>query len=353
MLNSKKNRLEDLAEEIAGMDYSKFTEGEDYASLAKRYSTQGKKAMDDTIGKVAARTGGLASSYATAAGNQAYSGYMEKLEDAARAMYDDQRQEKIDQFGIEKSVIDNTFRQTSYDDERADKMISDEKTALASEFYHSPYAYATFADYKKAFPNTLLTKSDFNQIKGTSIGQYKEDNKQFNLGAKEDEEEKLYDAIYNNANIYPDYASYKEAFPNSLLSKSDFERIVSNVSGAQERASNTVTPAKMSEEAIKDLKDNKIYPNAAQNARYKELFGEDIPYYFGDEYEGIYNELQEIVKSENYNNDAIENAIKNYADRNFGESDESWAAAVSDMIDMAIKMGIDMSFLEEKNTTGE
>ena len=71
MLTEKKKRLEDLASEIADMNYTDFTKGEDYASLTKRYSQQGKKAMDDTIGKVAARTGGLASSYATAAGNQA------------------------------------------------------------------------------------------------------------------------------------------------------------------------------------------------------------------------------------------------------------------------------------------
>lgn len=93
-----------LAAEIADMNYDDFTKGDDYASLAKRYSEQGKKAMDDTIGQVSARTGGLASSYATSAANQAYNGYMEELEDAARALYDSKRQEKIDNLGISQSI---------------------------------------------------------------------------------------------------------------------------------------------------------------------------------------------------------------------------------------------------------
>ena len=180
----KKKRLEDLAGEIADMNYTDFTKGEDYASLTKRYSQQGKKAMDDTIGKVAARTGGMASSYATAAGNQAYSGYMEKLEDAARAMYDDQRQEKIDNFGIYKSLYDQEYQEsrdresdTRYLEDRTSTMTADEKASLANELYYNANAYPTYADYKTAFPGTLLTEADFNQIKGTATGSYREENK--------------------------------------------------------------------------------------------------------------------------------------------------------------------------------
>jgi hypothetical protein len=202
MLAKKRQKLEDLASEIADMDYSKFTEGEDYASLTKRYSQQGKKAMDDTIGKVAARTGGLASSYATAAGNQAYSGYMEKLEDAARAMYDDQRQEKIDNFGIYKSLYDQEYQESrdTVADRQWDKqfdragyhikaeeedktynrtqtLIEDEELDLEKAFYYNANAYPTYADYKAAFPGTLITEARFKQIKGIATGMYKDDNK--------------------------------------------------------------------------------------------------------------------------------------------------------------------------------
>ena len=193
MLTEKKKRLEDLASEIADMDYTKFTEGDDYASLTKRYSQQGKKAMDDTIGKVAARTGGLASSYATAAGNQAYSSYMEKLEDAARAMYDDQRQEKIDNLGIYKSLYDQEYQESRdresdarYLEDRTSTTTADEKSRLTNELYYNANAYPTYSDYKTAFPGTLLTEADFNQIKGTATGKYAEDNRD-NTDAEEKE----------------------------------------------------------------------------------------------------------------------------------------------------------------------
>ena len=116
--------LKKLASEALSMNYDDFTKGTDYASLAKRYSQQGQKAMDDTIGKVAARTGGMASSYATAAGNQAYNDWMGNLEDAARSLYDSQRQEKIDNLGIAKSLYDMSYNEQR--DNIADKRYLDQ-----------------------------------------------------------------------------------------------------------------------------------------------------------------------------------------------------------------------------------
>jgi hypothetical protein len=53
--------------------------------------------MDDTLGRVAARTGGIASSYATTAGQQAYGGYMADLEGIARDMYESNKAEMTDE----------------------------------------------------------------------------------------------------------------------------------------------------------------------------------------------------------------------------------------------------------------
>ena len=199
---TSRKKLEDLAGEIADMDYTKFTEGEDYASLAKRYSSQGQKAMDDTVGKVAARTGGLASSYATAAGNQAYNEHMGKLEDVARAMYDDQRQEKIDNFNIRNSLYGQYYdaqRDSEANDQwqqqfdrvgdqmkveaddktynRTQTMLESEEEDLETTFYYDANAYPTYADYKAAFPGTLITEARFNQIKGIAKGMSAEENK--------------------------------------------------------------------------------------------------------------------------------------------------------------------------------
>lgn len=80
-------RLYDVDSRISDYTYKQFVESDDYASLVKRYSKQGLRAMDDTLGRVAARTGGIASSYAATAAQQANLGYMTELENIARQMY--------------------------------------------------------------------------------------------------------------------------------------------------------------------------------------------------------------------------------------------------------------------------
>lgn len=51
------------------------------AASTDYYTKQGKRAMQDTVGQVAARTGGLASSWAASAGNQQYNNYMDLAAD--------------------------------------------------------------------------------------------------------------------------------------------------------------------------------------------------------------------------------------------------------------------------------
>lgn len=52
-----------------------------YSYYAKEYERNGRLAMDDTVAKIASRTGGIASSYAATAGANTYAGYMERLAD--------------------------------------------------------------------------------------------------------------------------------------------------------------------------------------------------------------------------------------------------------------------------------
>lgn len=54
---------------------------ENYEQYEKAYTKQGEIAMKDTLGQVAARTGGLASSYAGTASQQQYNSYMSALAD--------------------------------------------------------------------------------------------------------------------------------------------------------------------------------------------------------------------------------------------------------------------------------
>lgn len=59
-----------------------------YQQYKDQYQTAGKQAMMDTMGQAAALTGGYGSSYASTAGNQAYQGYLQKLNDIIPSLYD-------------------------------------------------------------------------------------------------------------------------------------------------------------------------------------------------------------------------------------------------------------------------
>ena len=79
--------LESLANQLLNMNYTDWTKGDQYQALADRYGQQGKLSMQDVLGQISSRTGGLASSYATTAAQQQYNSFMSQLEDAAMEMY--------------------------------------------------------------------------------------------------------------------------------------------------------------------------------------------------------------------------------------------------------------------------
>ena len=95
---------EDLIRQALGMNYTDWTQGDAYAALRDRYTENGRNAMLDTLGQISARTGGLASSYASAASAQQYNEYMRLLEDAARAAYDKERGYVIENAGLAQGV---------------------------------------------------------------------------------------------------------------------------------------------------------------------------------------------------------------------------------------------------------
>ena len=95
---------EDLIRQALGMNYTDWTQGDQYAALRDRYTENGRNAMLDTLGQISARTGGLASSYASAASAQQYNEYMRLLEDAARAAYDKERGYVIENAGLAQGV---------------------------------------------------------------------------------------------------------------------------------------------------------------------------------------------------------------------------------------------------------
>ncbi len=78
-----------------------------YQQYKDLYASLGKLAMQDAMGQAAGLTGGYGSSYASAAGNQAYQGYLSHLTDVvpelygmARDQYNQEGQEMYNQYGM-------------------------------------------------------------------------------------------------------------------------------------------------------------------------------------------------------------------------------------------------------------
>ncbi|MEG1562885.1 MAG: hypothetical protein RR365_04040 [Bacteroides sp.] len=76
-------QIDELTQALLGREDFSYNKDTDplYTQYKDSYTREGNRAMQDTIGQVAARTGGLASSYATTAGTQANDYYMSQLAD--------------------------------------------------------------------------------------------------------------------------------------------------------------------------------------------------------------------------------------------------------------------------------
>ena len=72
-----------------------------YQQYKDQYTTQGKMAMMDTMGQAAAMTGGYGNSYAQMAGQQAYQGYLQQLNDKVPELY----QLALDQYNKEEDAL--------------------------------------------------------------------------------------------------------------------------------------------------------------------------------------------------------------------------------------------------------
>ena len=76
-----------------------------YQQYKDQYTTQGKLAMMDTMGQAAAMTGGYGNSYAQTAGQQAYQGYLQQLNDRVPELY----QLALDKYNQEGQDLYNQY----------------------------------------------------------------------------------------------------------------------------------------------------------------------------------------------------------------------------------------------------
>lgn len=76
-----------------------------YQQYKDSYTRQGNKAMQDTLAEIAARTGGLASSYAGQAAQQTYDGYMSALADKIPELREIAYQKYMDEYNMDRDAL--------------------------------------------------------------------------------------------------------------------------------------------------------------------------------------------------------------------------------------------------------
>lgn len=79
-----------------------------YRQYRDQYTALGRKAMEDTMGRAQAMTGGYANSYAQTAGQQAYENYLGKLADAIPELYS----QALERYQQEGSDLEAQYQRT-------------------------------------------------------------------------------------------------------------------------------------------------------------------------------------------------------------------------------------------------
>lgn len=165
-------QIDSIVNEIMNGSFDDYLKSDDYASLAKEYTAKGKKAMQDTTADVAARTGGLASSYAVTAGSQSYDNFMTELENMAREMYGDKTDALYKQADLLKALDDgdynryldllnqyNTENETAYNHSR--DSISDQRYEDETAYNRQQDAY----EKQSSIAETMAGIGDFSGLK--------------------------------------------------------------------------------------------------------------------------------------------------------------------------------------------
>lgn len=164
-----------------------------YQQYKDQYITQGKLAMQDTIGQASAMTGGYGNSYAQNVGQQAYHGYLQQLNDKVpelyKLAYDQYNQEGenlLQQYGL-LSDRENTeygrYRDT-VSDAYAERDYLTNQLNAERDFDYSKYSddrnfdYGKFSDDRNLgyqLDRDAVTDSQWNTEFNETVRQYDED----------------------------------------------------------------------------------------------------------------------------------------------------------------------------------
>lgn len=203
----------------------------------QQYTQNAQKAMQDTVGQVSALTGGYGNSYAQTAGQTAYNGYMDKLndvitnlEDRAYGRYQDQDNKTLNSLNVMQG-LENT------DYSRYRDALNDYYTNR--DYYTNQYNNERSFDYGK-YSDALNSYMNNAQFQNTDywnmVGQENTD-RQFHYNSQQD-------AFANRlAQDQFSYQKQQDKFANKLA-QDQF-----NYSKEQDQATNYYKQQKASQEA--------------------------------------------------------------------------------------------------------
>lgn len=149
----------DLYDDLMRMNYADWTNSDQYQALADRYGVQGRMSMQDVLGQISGRTGGLASSYATTAAQQQYNDYMAQLEEVARQMYSGDRSDLMENAQLSQSLADLDYNRyldslNQFNTDRNYKYQVD-RDKISDSRYDQQYADSTAASTKTDAQNRI------------------------------------------------------------------------------------------------------------------------------------------------------------------------------------------------------
>jgi hypothetical protein len=104
-------QMQSIANGLINTNLADFENSDQYAQLKSQYEKNGQMGMQDLLGQIGSRTGGLASSYAATAADQTYNDWMAKLQQAAQEMYQQNRSDQVQNLNALQGIYADQYGQ--------------------------------------------------------------------------------------------------------------------------------------------------------------------------------------------------------------------------------------------------
>lgn len=133
--------MNDMLDKIINREAFSYNAEEDplYQQYKEMYTREGNRAMQDTLGQVSARTGGLASSYATSAAQQMNQQYMQQLADKVPELYQMAYQMYLDDINLQTQ--DYNLLQSA-----SDRDYSRYRDTISDYYTNRDFEYGAYRD---------------------------------------------------------------------------------------------------------------------------------------------------------------------------------------------------------------